>query len=111
MSMKDKHEYVDESGYKWRRLYTVPYASIDVNLDPNSKKDFVRRTEKYKTIGETIDVSREMSEKRLSKDGYDSTKQAFFDQYARERKGKRHVAEKARKIETDRVVVDFDAKG
>jgi len=112
--MQDEKQYNGEDGTEigqWRRLYTSPQLSIDTDFDPQNKEEFMRRGEKYKDLGSVIDKSRELSEKRAQKDGEDPIKRQFFDQYARERGGKRHVAEKARKIETDRVVVDFDAKG
>lgn len=108
--MNDEKIFVGPDGETWRRVYTVPQMSIDTHLDPRNKNDFIRRTEKYKTIGETIDASRELSEKRESKDGIDAVKQKSFDDYAAARKGQRHPAEKARKFENNRVSIDFDAK-
>ncbi len=111
MSMNDKHEYVDEHGFQWRRLFTVPYTSLDVNLDPRSKKDFIRRTEKYSKLGDLMDCSKELSEKREQKDGRDGVKDKFFEDYKRNRNGKEHPASKPKKIETKHATVDFTAKG
>jgi len=108
--MNDEKIFIGPDGETWRRVYTVPQMSIDTHLDPRNKNEFIRRTEKYKTIGETIDKSRELSEKREAKDGVDSVKQKHFDDYAAARKGKRHPAEKAKKFENDRVSIDFTAK-
>lgn len=110
MSMNDKHEYIDENGLQWRRLFAVPYASVDVNLDPRSKNDFVRKTEKYSTIGELIDCSKELSEKREQKDGKDEVKEKFFADYKKSRNGKEHPLNKPKKIETKFATVDFTAK-
>jgi|688.fasta_scaffold00448_29 hypothetical protein len=62
--MNDEKIYIDENGTKWNREFTVPQASIDVNIDPFSKKAFMDKTNKAGTFGEMFDISKEMSEKR-----------------------------------------------
>mgnify|MGYP001330727614 CR=1 FL=1 len=38
--MSEKHEYVDESGVKWKRVFSSPQATIkNKKLDFRSKKD------------------------------------------------------------------------
>ena len=111
--MRDEKQYNGEDGTEigqWRRLYTSPQLSIDTDFDPRNKEEFMRRGEKYKDLGSVIDKSRELSEKRAQKDGLDNVKQAFFDQYAKDRKGKKHIQDRPDKIENSRVVVDFTAK-
>jgi hypothetical protein len=44
--MNDEKIYIDENGTKWNREFTVPQASIDVNIDPFSKKAFMDKTNK-----------------------------------------------------------------
>lgn len=106
--MNDKKFFIDENGVEWRRVFTVPQACIDSDFDPRNKEEFMRRGAKYSTVGDLIDKSRELSEKRESKEGYDATKQAFFDQYAKDRNGKPHPASKPKKIENSRVVIDLN---
>lgn len=92
---------------QWRRVFTVPLASIDTKLDPRDKAAFVRRTEKYKTVGEFQDISREMSDQRASKDGVDSVKQTWLKNYSSERLGKKHPSELPKVVETPHVRIDM----
>lgn len=63
--MNEEHVYLDETGTKWERVYEVPRVAFDSKIDPSSEKDFVRATASKKgTIGDIIDYSKEMSERR-----------------------------------------------
>jgi len=53
-----------ENGTEWSRIYTVPQASIDANIDPYSSQAFVEKTRRAGTIGDLVDMSKEMSERR-----------------------------------------------
>lgn len=111
--MNDAKEYNGEDGSEvgqWRRVFHAPLAAIDTKLDPNNKNEFIRRTEKYKTIGETMDASAELSEKRASKEGFDPLKRKYFDQYAKERNGKKHPKDRPTKIESKYATIDLAAK-
>ena len=110
MSMNDKHEYIDGDGFQWRRIFHVPMAAKDTQIDPRNKNDFVRRTEKYSTVGDMFSISKEMSEKRESKDGRDQVKEAYFKKYSADRRGKCHPESRPKKIENDRVLVDLTTK-
>lgn len=67
--MNDEHTYVKD-GIKWNRVFLVPNASIDTKLDPFSSKDFAAKTSGKKgTVGDLLDRSREMAERRKDKDG------------------------------------------
>jgi len=110
-SMKQDHVFNGEDGTEigeWRRVYTVPQMSIDVKLDPNNKNDFIRKTAKYSTLGELQDASRDLSDKRESKEGKDPVKEEYFNQYSQERAGKKHPASLPKKIENSRVTVELD---
>jgi len=61
--MNDIKTY-QENGVEWIRVYTVPQATIDANIDPYSSQAFVDKTRRAGTIGELIDMSKEMSERR-----------------------------------------------
>jgi hypothetical protein len=75
--MTDTHEYFDESGLKWNRVFTIPYASQNSILkDAYSAKDFNRLTEKGGTFGMMYDLSKELSEKRAEKEGLDPVSEA-----------------------------------
>lgn len=111
--MNDVHVYSGVSGNEegWRRLYTSPQLSIDTDFDPRNKEEFIRRGEKYKDLGSLMDKSRELSEKREQKDGRDGVKDKFFKKYSDDRGGnKPHPLSRPKKIENDKVTIDFTAK-
>jgi hypothetical protein len=110
-SMRDEHVYNGEDGTEigqWRRVFTVPRASIDTKLDPRDKNAFIRRTEKYTKLGEMQDISREMSEKRAAKDGKDGVKEAWLDNYEKTRNGKRHFERIPKVVETPHIKIDLN---
>lgn len=108
--MNDKKFYIDENGVEWRRVFTVPQASIDSDIDPNNRQEFARRAAKYSTIGDLADKSRELSEKRKSKEGFDPVEKKFFSDYSAARKGAKHPLDKPKKLENKHLTVDFTAK-
>ena len=108
--MNDKKFYIDENGVEWRRIYTVPQACVDSDFDPRNKDEFIRRGAKYSTLGDLMDKSRELSEKRAEKEGFDQKRREFFDEYARARKGKRHPQDLPKKIDSKYATVDLTAK-
>lgn len=67
--MNDEHVYFDEDGLEWKRVFTVPNAGMDTQLDPFNKKKFVEKTKGIKTFGEAWDISKEMSQEREAKTG------------------------------------------
>lgn len=77
MSMKDKHEYIDESGYKWNRVFTCPQMSVDTEINPFNEREFVEKTKLKKnlTVGDTWDISAELSKKRERLAGKDFIKE------------------------------------
>lgn len=112
--MDDIKEYNGEDGTEigqWRRLYSSPQLSIDNNFDPNNREEFARRAAKYSTIGDLADKSRELSEKRKEKEGFDAVEKKFFSDYSASRKGARHPKDLPKKVETKHATVDFTAKG
>lgn len=97
----------DEEG-KWVRLFHVPLAAIDTQLDPHDKKQFVRRAEKYTTLGDVIDCSKDLSLKREGQTGKDEVKKAFFEDYSKQRGGKKHAQDRPSVIENARVKIELD---
>lgn len=110
-NMNDKHEYfgADGSENDWKRVFTVPNASIDTNVDPFDSKQFVERTGAKKgTIGSLMDQSKELSEKRAEKNGgVDPVKEKYFQNYSKQRNGAKHV-EQMKSFENSKVKVDYD---
>ena len=105
--MADKHEYVDEKGVKYDRVWLRPRMAVDCKVDPFSKDDFVRRTAKRgMTVGDMEQESAALSEARERKAGYDPVKKKLFNDY-KEKTGKTHPADKPKKIETDQFVLEF----
>lgn len=90
--MNDVKEYFgdpeDNDAAEWKRIYTVPMASIDTEIDPFDKNAYMRKTEnKNTTLGEMWDKSAEMSRKRAERTGKDPVKEKFLDNYKKERNG------------------------
>ncbi len=93
--MNDDKVYRGENGDEtWTRLYTVPQGATDVRLDPYSQKAFVDKIgAKEGTLGDVWKRSEELSKQREAKDGVDFVKQKYFEDYAKQRNGKRHPDE------------------
>lgn len=92
---KNYHGEKDESKVEWKRIFTVPQASIDVRIDPFDKTAFIRKTEAKKdTFGAMWDQSAELSKKREEKLGHDPVKEAYFDNYKKHRNGVAHSKDK-----------------
>jgi hypothetical protein len=106
-SMKEDHVYF-EDGIQWKRVFTVPTASIDTKIDPFSQRQFVEKTGNKKgTVGNMMDLSAELSQKREQSNGKeDPVKRKHFSDYEK-KVGKKHVADKPKMIETSKVRVDF----
>lgn len=89
-SMKDEHIYIDDKGIQWNRVFTKPQASIDTQIDPNSSKEFVSKTAKRgMTVGEMMDLSAELSEKRGGMTGKDEVREKAEKAYEK-KTGKKH---------------------
>lgn len=109
-NMNDEHVYF-EDGVEWKRVYTKPNASVQAvsKLDPFNKRGFIDKTGSMKgTIGDMMGLSEEMSAKRAEKTGHeDPVKRKFFDNYEKNI-GKKHLADKPKRIERKGISVDFD---
>jgi hypothetical protein len=89
--MNDEKLYTDENGTKWNRVYHIPETSIDAQMDPFSKSQFMEKTGKNKgTVGELMDRSKDLSEQRKSKLGYDPLQKKYFKEYSEKRNGTKH---------------------
>ena len=89
MSMKEKHEYVDKTGYKWKRIFENPCVSFDTKINPFSEKDFVQKTgKKIMTQKEYWDESKALSEKRKSAAGTDPVLDKYYSDWSAKRKNK-----------------------
>jgi hypothetical protein len=91
-AMNDSHDY-SEDGVKFERIFTIPNATIDESIDPNSSQAFVEKTGKMKgTLGEIWDYSQELSEKRKKIYGSDPVRDKAESKYSQKRKGMKYKA-------------------
>jgi hypothetical protein len=89
--MNDKHEYTDEFGIEWKRVFLAPNAAIDLETNPYDKQAFLDKTSNGGTMGDLWDRSAEMSQKRAEQnDGVDPYKKQYFKDYSKTRKGAKH---------------------
>jgi|TARA_R110001592_G_scaffold174472_3_gene413316 predicted nucleic acid-binding Zn ribbon protein len=108
--MNDEHIYIDEFGLEWKRVFTVPHASIDTKLDAFDKNGFIEKSGKMQgTVGDMLDYSAELSQERAerSETGEDPIKRKNFDDYEK-RNGKKHLSDVKKTIETSKIRVDLD---
>jgi hypothetical protein len=90
LGMNDEKKF-SQDGIEWRRVFTIPQASVDVRADPFSGKDFVHRTGNKKgSYGNILDEAHEASEKRKDKLGYDPIKKKYYEDWSKKRRGKKH---------------------
>tara|TARA_Y100000310_G_C20542040_1_gene743768 strand:- start:551 stop:922 length:372 start_codon:yes stop_codon:yes gene_type:complete len=94
--MMDKHEYFDDDGLQWNRVFVSPNASIDSAVSADtSEAEWMRRTgNKKMTVGDAWDASKELSDKREKQMGKDPVKEKFFKDYSKKRKGMKHEQQK-----------------
>ena len=86
-----------------------PNAAISSDGDPFSANSFIEKTGNMKgTVGDMLDYSRELSEKRIEKTGSDPVKEQFYKDYAAKRKGKKHPDQLKKKFENSRIKIDYD---
>jgi predicted nucleic acid-binding Zn ribbon protein len=107
--MNDVHEYFDENGVQWHRVFSVPNASIDTKTDAFSAQKFVERTASKKgSMGDMLDYSAEMSAKRAEQaGGIDPVKKKFFENYSKERKGAKHIEDRPKVIENKNFKIEL----
>ena len=108
--MNDEHVYAEDD-VEWERVFLPPNASIDNDIDPFSKQQFIDATYNKKgTMGDMMDLSAEMSEKRAAQaGGKDPVKEKFYDNYAKERGGAEHP-DRAKEggYESKNVKIDYE---
>lgn len=104
--MTEPHVY-SENGVEWQRVFTVPQAAIDTQIDPLNSKDFVEKTKKKKgNVGNLWDEAKEASQKREKLMGKDPIKEDFYKNYSKKRKGKEH-----QEVQQKRTQEEFKNKG
>jgi predicted nucleic acid-binding Zn ribbon protein len=108
--MSDVHEYFGEDGGEttWKRVFTVPHASIDSKMDPFKAEDFARKTGSKKgTYGDLLDKSAELSHQRAElAGGVDPVKEKYYKDYSEKRRGAKHPSQ-MKSFESKNISVDF----
>lgn len=89
--MNEEHVH-SEDGIKYERVFTVPNAQIDADIDVDSSEKFIEKTGKMKgTLGEIWDYSQELSNKRAEKNGgVDPVRQKAEEKYSKKRRGMKY---------------------
>ena len=89
--INEEHTY-SEDGKVFERVFTVPNASIDSDLDPFSAQQFTDKTRNMKgTMGEMWDYSKELREKRKKiSGGEDPIRKKAEKKYSEKRKGMKY---------------------
>lgn len=110
LNMNDVKEYFGEDGNEntWKRVFTVPHASIDSKMDPFNTSDFVRKTGGKKgTYGDLLDKSAELSHQRAEMaGGVDPVKEKYYKDYSEKRRGAKHPSQ-MKSFESKNISVDF----
>ena len=115
MSMKDYKPYQGISGDEdcWERVYEAPQISMrnstSAKIDPFDQKAFVDRTGNMKgTVGDMMDYSKELSEKREALHGKeDPVKRQHFKNYEKKTE-KKHLQDKKKTFENKHVKISLD---
>jgi len=105
--MTDLHEFIDEKGVKYNRVFLSTKTCVDTLADPWSKEAWMRKTAKRgMTIGDMMNESAALSEKRAVLTGRDPIKQKVFDDYTK-KTGKDHPENRPKRIENEHVILDL----
>ncbi|HCT54663.1 MAG TPA: hypothetical protein DF712_19645 [Balneola sp.] len=106
--MNDPHVF-SKDGVEWQRVFLSPNASISSNSDPFNSNAFLDKTANMKgTVGDMMDYSAELSEKRAEKSGgIDPIRKKHFDNYEKS-VGKKHLNDAPKSFENKHIKVDLD---
>jgi hypothetical protein len=109
--MNDEKKFVGPDKKEWRRVYTVPTASVDNRIDPFSKQDFVEKTGRKKgTYGNLLDAAKEASILRTEKAGKDFVKEKWLGDYKKTNNVDYFDSSKDKVIKKNGVTIDFGSK-
>jgi len=108
--MNDEHVY-EQDGLAWERVFLAPNASIDSDVDPFNGRQFVDVTAAKKgTMGDMLDYSKELSQKRASVNGgVDPVKEKYYKKYSDERNGAKHPQQMKEQLSKNKnFKIEFD---
>ena len=86
LGMNEDKFYIDDDGIEWQRVFLAPNATIDAELDPFSSRSFIDKTNSKGSMGDLMERSKEMSEKRKDKLGFDPVQKKYFQEYSKKKK-------------------------
>ena len=89
--ISEPHVHKDASGVIWERVFTIPQAAFNTQINPNNRQEFINKTRgKNYSVGQMWDMSAELSEKRAGSSGQDEVKIKAEKAYESKTKGKEH---------------------
>ncbi len=107
--MGDEKVYTDEDGVVWRREFHSPQLNTQGSIDPWSNSDFVNKTNAKGTIGDLLDRSSELSQKRADEaGGVDPIKEKYYKKYSKERNGAVHPDKIPKTFEDKNIKIELD---
>jgi len=110
-TMNEPHTFSRE-GVEWERVFLAPNAAISASDDPFNGNNYVEKTANMKgTVGDLLDYSAELSQKRADLNGgVDPVKQKALQNYSEKTGGKEHpsMLGKKKSFGNKDVKVDFD---
>tara|TARA_R110000765_G_scaffold424291_1_gene534818 strand:+ start:125 stop:505 length:381 start_codon:yes stop_codon:yes gene_type:complete len=106
--MDDSHTFSEE-GVEWKRVFLSPNTAISNNPDPFNGNSFLEKTANMKgTVGDMMDYSAELSEKRAERvGGEDPLKKKYFNEY-KKLVGKKHFDDRPKSFENKDIKIDLD---
>lgn len=90
--MSEVHEYIDDKGVKWNRVYSIPQGVVK-DKSPTNAKEFSSYVGRRKgNMADVYDMSKELSQSRIAQslDGKDPVKKEYYKNYSATRRGKKH---------------------
>lgn len=86
-----EHQTQVLNGVTYKRIYAAPLTSRDTSFGDCDRGDFARKVDGKRglKLGDSWEISAEMSERRAQRDGVDPVREQFYSNYAKEN-GERH---------------------
>jgi predicted nucleic acid-binding Zn ribbon protein len=106
---EEPKEFTDKEGVRWRREWNSPQLNTQGSIDPWSNSDFVDKTKGKGTMGDLLDRSAELSDKRAQEvGGKDPLKEKYYKKYAKDRKGSPHPDTVNKTFENKNFKIELD---
>lgn len=108
--MNDEKSYTDQDGVQWKRVFLGSQLSTEGKVDPWNNADFVNKTGNKKgTLGDMLNLSSELSDKRASQNGgVDPIKEKYYKNYSKARGGAKHPNQMSKTFENKHIKIDYE---